>query len=425
MQNLKDHLQLPEEIRIEKIRNAVRKDIFDENHVLQQYPYVPIRRSRLTLADLKIEMVMSETRSERRPSIDLVQAAQAARRDIWRLHEGPNVRVDRSPSRERPKSAVDLIEAANRSRKKRGEEPLPEPAQTGAEDPEEVPQRKRLESPIRYEHSSETSSRVNTAGEGAVRNISVKSQNPRRRSHSLDHGRYYAEEDRPRPSTSGKPTRYPSNHRRTTTPPPPCPPLDREASQLSGDNESIAELASKFPPTPKSPRSLSRRSSSRRSSRRSADSSSFHGASRVTSPMNDIQILEVMKSDGELHERYTSNTEDVEYVGAQFSRAVIHEKVVPKVHNIVTTEISRHHHTHEIRQHVQPVVDIQYEPEKHWIQTADGKFVEVSAEEVESLKGKYKYTTRVEEPVSSAKIPGKPYGQSWKPRRESLPGTAV
>lgn len=149
--------------------------------------------------------------------------------------------------------------------------------------------------------------------------------------------------------------------------------------------------------------------------------------------------MEVLDSNGELHERYTTNTVDVDYVEERLAQgevervlsrvasalsligdhnaAVIHETIVPKVHHIVTTDITRHHHKTEIQRNIQPVTEKVYEPERHWVETVNGELVEVSLQEIERIRHHYKYATRVEETVGHEIIEGEPYGHTWKHSR--------
>ncbi|KAK6525680.1 hypothetical protein TWF281_010732 [Arthrobotrys megalospora] len=442
---------------IEKLRGSVRQDLFDEHHFLQQYPVA--LEAPATLADLRlIDMAVAPPQTLRhKPSIDLVQAAQAARQSIWR-----GLSKMRSIDTLRPaKPAVDLMEAANSARKSRGEQPLPqqteqvEPVAVAiGTDNSQTPRYTNFSSPTPsyspsfsnlYAQARGGSPRAGSPIETTeVLNFSRPSSSRsniktlRRRSQSVEHPKPFIQYDnKQRPSTSGSnisngsslksPRGPPSSYKGLS--PPPIPYDDND------DSESIAELASLFPLPAKTPpgsikspcgsvrsRSASMKSPppSIRSHSRKSTSTSVDSAGSYAAPVNDFPLLEVFRPTGDLHERYKSQSQDVEHVGAKYSTPVIHETVVPKVHNVITTEVTRHHHTHEIRQHIQPVLDKQYEPERHWVQTIDGGFVQVTAEAAERLKSRYKYTTRVEETVSSVKIPSPPMcSYTWKPPRDS------
>ncbi|RVD89851.1 uncharacterized protein DFL_000841 [Arthrobotrys flagrans] len=442
---------------IEKLRSSVRQDLFDEHHFLQQYPVAieaPARLSDLRLIDMAVAPPQT---LRHKPSIDLVQAAQAARQSIWR-----GLSKMRSIDTLRPtKPAVDLMEAANFARKSRGEQPLPqhtEPIEPvavaiGTDNPQ-TPRYTNFSSPT-PSYSPSFSNLCAQARGGSPRagspvettevlNFSRPSSSRsniktlRRRSQSVEYPKPYIQYDNgQRPSTSGSNISNGSSSKSSRGPPtsykalspPPIPYDDND------DIESIAELASLFPLPAKTPpgsikspcgsirsRSASMKSPppSIRSHSRKSTSTSVESAGSYALPATDFPLLEIFKPNGDLHERYKTQSEDVEYVGTKYSTPVIHETIVPKVHNAITAEVTRHHHTHEIRQHVQPVLDRHYEAERHWVQTIDGGFVQVTAEAAERLKSRYKYTTRVEETVSSSKANTPPMcSYTWKPPRDS------
>ena len=59
---------------------------------------------------------------------------------------------------------------------------------------------------------------------------------------------------------------------------------------------------------------------------------------------------------------------------------MVHEKVIPKVHTITEERIDREIHTHDVFHRIQPIVDVQVLPPKHFVQTPDGKgLVEIPA----------------------------------------------
>ncbi|KAF3092168.1 hypothetical protein TWF569_003710 [Orbilia oligospora] len=444
---------------IEKLRSSVRQDLFDEHHFLQHYPVAieaPARISDLRLIDMAVAPPQT---LRHKPSIDLVQAAQAARQSIWR-----GLSKMRSIDTLRPtKPAVDLMEAANFARKSRGEQPLPqhaEPMEPVAvaigTDNSQTPRYTNFSSPT-PSYSPSFSNLYGQARGGTPRagspvettevlNFSRPSSSRsniktlRRRSQSVEYPKPCIQYDNgQRPSTSGSNISNGSSSKSSRGPPtsykalsPPPIPFTYEDND---DSESIAELASLFPLPAKTPpasikspcgsirsRSASMKSPppSIRSHSRKSTSTSVESSGSYTLPPTDFPLLEIFKPNGDLHDRYKSQTQDVEYVGAKYSTPVIHETIIPKVHNVITTEVTRHHHTHEIRQHVQPIIDRQYEAEKHWVQTIDGGFVQVTAEAAERLKSRYRYTTRVEETIPSAKANSPPTcSYTWKPPRDS------
>ncbi|EPS45315.1 hypothetical protein H072_720 [Dactylellina haptotyla CBS 200.50] len=447
---------------IGKLRSSVRQDLFDPDIFIKDYPVA--RRPPIKISDFrKIDMAVAPPQTLRhRPSVDLVQAAKTARKDIWRAHTGPSLNKMRSIDSLKSKPAVDLMEAANFVRISRGEQPLQQPLPSPGlapgsierpasveRDSSETPRYTNFSTPYTYSQGTpRTTTPPTTPPPGTILNFSRPSSRRgdvktiRRRSQSFEHQKPLSQFENPRPSTSSSTASFlypPSAFRRAS--PPPVLPKNGE----DDDTESIAELASKFPLPAKTPpgsirspsirspsirspsgsiRSASIRSPpasikghSRKGTRTSINSLTFHATSTPSTPGNDIQVLEVLKSNGDLHERYSTQSEDVDYI-TTISNPVVHETIIPKVQNITTTEITRHHHTHEVRTHIQPVVDKQFEPEKHYVQTLDGGFVEVTAEAAERLKARYKYVTRVEETVSSVKVPAAP-SYTWKPPRDT------
>ncbi|EWC43503.1 hypothetical protein DRE_07503 [Drechslerella stenobrocha 248] len=416
---------------IGKLRSTVRQDLFDEYHFLQQYPIA--FEAPFTIKDLGlIDMAVGAPQLRHRPSVDLVQAAKVARQDMWRVATAPTLTrmasVDSIRPRARP--AVDLMEAAKLARQARGERPPP--VLISAADPT-IP--RFIDSPMGIKY---TSSRPGTAHSGSTiedrsRRGAMRAE-ALHRSLSVDHRRSPTSVhfDSQRPSTAGSASTSsmrsaPSSYRVAAIPPPP-PPKDHVRG------ESISEMALKFPLPARSPpgsvkspspsvlsfssMSTAPSRSHSRKSRTSVESNAYSTISNPPPPpRNEIQILEIVTSDGELHERYRGES-DTERKGTRVAKPVIRETVTPKVHKKTTAEITRHHQTHEIRQHIQPIIDMFYEPEKHWIQTTDGQFVQVSVEELERCRNKYKYSTRVEETVSSSGKSSSPPSRSytWKPR---------
>lgn len=95
------------------------------------------------------------------------------------------------------------------------------------------------------------------------------------------------------------------------------------------------------------------------------------------------------------HATGTSSQENVVYVGhssdteviTKQAPAVIHETVVPKVHHITEERIQREIHTYEVIHRIQPVIDVQVLPPRHFVPDGNGGLREVSADEIPGRLG--------------------------------------
>lgn len=81
-----------------------------------------------------------------------------------------------------------------------------------------------------------------------------------------------------------------------------------------------------------------------------------------------------------------NNTVDTEVITKE-APAVVHETIIPKVHEIREERIEREIHTHDVIRRVLPVIDVEVLPPKHFVPTADGGLREVSADELPGRLG--------------------------------------
>ncbi|RDW69821.1 hypothetical protein BP6252_08841 [Coleophoma cylindrospora] len=61
---------------------------------------------------------------------------------------------------------------------------------------------------------------------------------------------------------------------------------------------------------------------------------------------------------------------------------VTHEHVTPRVHHVREEAITREIHTHDVFHRVLPVIETEILPTKHYIQTSDGKLIEIPADQI-------------------------------------------
>merc|ERR1712225_41853 len=96
-----------------------------------------------------------------------------------------------------------------------------------------------------------------------------------------------------------------------------------------------------------------------------------------------------------------SNTVDTDVITKTLP-AVTHEHVTPVRHEINEERIFREIHTHEVRHHILPVLDTEFLPTKHYVQSKDGKtLVEIP----ESQVPKHKITGSMNRTWSLSKRP--------------------
>ena len=75
------------------------------------------------------------------------------------------------------------------------------------------------------------------------------------------------------------------------------------------------------------------------------------------------------------------------------SAAVTHETVTKKVHHVREEIITKDIHHYDVFHRIQPVIDVELLPARHYVPTADGTLKEVSIDE---LPGRY-----ANEPISN------------------------
>ncbi|KAI9724099.1 MAG: hypothetical protein M1812_000818 [Candelaria pacifica] len=83
-----------------------------------------------------------------------------------------------------------------------------------------------------------------------------------------------------------------------------------------------------------------------------------------------------------------SNTVDTQVVET-IAPAVIHEDVTKAVHNVREEVYTREIHTHDIYHRIQPVIDVEVLPPRHFLPVEGGGLVEVTAEEVPGRHGNW------------------------------------
>lgn len=65
-----------------------------------------------------------------------------------------------------------------------------------------------------------------------------------------------------------------------------------------------------------------------------------------------------------------------------------HEHIIPKVHHVREEHITRDIHSHAVYHHVQPVIDVQVLPTKHYVPAKDGSgaLIEVDETQLNELR---------------------------------------
>ncbi|KAF2753017.1 hypothetical protein EJ05DRAFT_230312 [Pseudovirgaria hyperparasitica] len=69
--------------------------------------------------------------------------------------------------------------------------------------------------------------------------------------------------------------------------------------------------------------------------------------------------------------------------------AVVHERVTPHVHNVREEVVTRETHTYDVIHRVQPVVDVEVLPTKHFVHNLDGTLREISEAEIPGRVGNW------------------------------------
>lgn len=62
--------------------------------------------------------------------------------------------------------------------------------------------------------------------------------------------------------------------------------------------------------------------------------------------------------------------------------AVTNETITPQIHNIREEQVTREIHTHDVYHRIQPVIDVEVLPTKHYIRNSTGGLTEISASAV-------------------------------------------
>ncbi|TKX26115.1 hypothetical protein C1H76_1614 [Elsinoe australis] len=76
-----------------------------------------------------------------------------------------------------------------------------------------------------------------------------------------------------------------------------------------------------------------------------------------------------------------SDTQDTTVIET-WAPAVTHEKVTKHIHHVREEKIYRDIHTHEVRNHILPVVDVQVLPARHFVPTEDGGLREITEDQI-------------------------------------------
>lgn len=80
------------------------------------------------------------------------------------------------------------------------------------------------------------------------------------------------------------------------------------------------------------------------------------------------------------------NTTDTDVIVTQ-APAVVHETVIPQVQNIREEKIEREIHTYDVFHRIQPIIDVEVLPPRHFIPVEGGGLREVSADEIPGQTG--------------------------------------
>ncbi|KAI9821651.1 MAG: hypothetical protein M1827_002232 [Pycnora praestabilis] len=114
-----------------------------------------------------------------------------------------------------------------------------------------------------------------------------------------------------------------------------------------------------------------------------------------------------------------SNTVDTEVI-ERIAPAVIHEDVTKEIHHIREEVITREIHTHDIYHRIQPVIDVEVLPPRHFLPVEGGGLVEVSADEVPGRHGNWVIAETASKIPSDEPAPIKPmrftaaeFDESW------------
>ncbi|KAI9752365.1 MAG: hypothetical protein M1815_000577 [Lichina confinis] len=104
-----------------------------------------------------------------------------------------------------------------------------------------------------------------------------------------------------------------------------------------------------------------------------------------------------------------TDTVDTEVITRE-APAVVHETVIPTVHEIREERIEREIHTYDVVHRIQPVIDVEVLPPRHFVPTTSGGLREVSADELPGRQGHWGIVETV------TKRPGEDASTSSEPR---------
>ncbi|KAI9884231.1 MAG: hypothetical protein M1823_003980 [Watsoniomyces obsoletus] len=82
--------------------------------------------------------------------------------------------------------------------------------------------------------------------------------------------------------------------------------------------------------------------------------------------------------------------------------AAIHERVISEVHHVREERIEREIHTHDVIHRIQPIIDIEVLPPRHFVPTEQGTLKEVSADEIPARRGHWGIVETVTKPSGAA-----------------------
>ncbi|KAI1081865.1 hypothetical protein F5B20DRAFT_588029 [Whalleya microplaca] len=81
-----------------------------------------------------------------------------------------------------------------------------------------------------------------------------------------------------------------------------------------------------------------------------------------------------------------SDTTDADQ-GISYAPAVTHETIHPHIHEIKEEQIYREIHNHDVYHRIQPIIDVEVLPARHFVPGPDGSLVEVSENELPNCTG--------------------------------------
>ncbi|KAI9705573.1 MAG: hypothetical protein M1836_006329 [Candelina mexicana] len=122
-----------------------------------------------------------------------------------------------------------------------------------------------------------------------------------------------------------------------------------------------------------------------------------------------------------------SNTVDTQVVET-IAPAVVHEDVTKAVHHVREEVYTREIHTHDIYHRIQPVIDVEVLPPRHFLPVEGGGLVEVTAEEVPGRHGNWVIAETASKIPSDEPAPRKPrhfsaaeFDETWDKKTYTTP----